>query len=990
MKKLYTYYRSFGSIEPMDTKKNSCFGLPLNQYCKVLILVFSFISLFAVESFGSHFRYGNISWKQIDANTVEFQVAMVFRSNYGPFGGLPVGKTFTPDLTFFHGDGTSRNIQLTVTSVSLADNWSYAEGTFTKTYANPLGVYTAFFQSCCRISTLVNNRDAQYRVETVVNLGQGNTSPVSTMPPIINLPVGNPNASFIVPASDPDGDVLSFFPTPSAQMGSNSSNPSRFSINETTGIATFDTNGTIIGQLYNVSVTINDNNGSRIAVDFLVRIVQASNPPIFVSPTPPNANVFTISVGEELSFDVKAEDPDPADFVTLQVVGLPSTATMTPSLPLSGGVGLPVESSFSWVPSNTGTFIVNYTAEDNNGAQATTSVTIRVVEFICDLLVSGETTPVTCVGGNNGTITIDTSGGAGPYEFSLDGGINYQSSNIFNEIEEGTYTITVKDANGCTEETIVEVEQQNDIPVINSLTGPTEPIPASLFTAEFQAEVTDDNLVQAVWDWGDGETTMDNDPGNIINASHTFMQPGIYTVTLTITDLCGEATFEIIENIEVFEPCDLSISGESIPVSCVGGNNGTITIEGTGGTEPYEFSIDGGITFQSSNVFSNLEEGTYTISIKDANGCTEVTNVDVGQQNDIPVINFLTGPSEPISLSAATVQFEAGVTDDNLILAVWNWGDGQTSIENDPNSIIIGTHTYQQAGVYPVTLTVTDLCGETDSELFEFVVVFDPTGGFVTGGGWIHSPAGAYVDNPDAEGRANFGFVSKYLRGATVPTGQTQFQFQAEKFNFHSTSYEWLVVAGHRAQFKGEGRVNGQSGYGFMLTAIDGDKMGDEREDRFRIKIWELTSETIIYDNQMGASDDSEASTELQGGSIVIHEAPRGNQNKRMESEEEEDVEDEVSELTEQQGIFGEISSNNLKIYPNPASTTAHIQVSLSGLSDVGISIFDSAGRLIYGEESQEENSFTRSIPLDGVSSGIYHVIVKINHQYIQGRLVKQ
>ncbi|EKB48239.1 T9SS type A sorting domain-containing protein [Cecembia lonarensis] len=824
MKKNYTYYRSFGSIEAVDTKKNSCFGLPINQYCKVLILVFCFISFFAVESFGTHFRYGNISWRQIDANTVEFQVAMAFRSNYTGFiGGVPgnlltVGTTFTPDLFFFHGDGTSRRIQLTVTSRSISDNWSYAEGTFTKTYSNSNGIYLAYFESCCRISTLVNNRDARYQVETVVNLGQGNTSPVSTMPPIINLPVGNPNASFIVPASDPDGDVLSFFPTPSAQMGSNSSNPSRFSINETTGIATFNTNGTIIGQLYNVSVTINDNNGSRIAVDFLVRIVQASNPPIFVSPTPPNANVFTISVGEELSFVVKAEDPDPADFVTLQVVGLPSTATMTPSLPLSGGVGLPVESSFSWVPSNTGTFIVNYTAEDNNGAQATTSVTIVVIEKVCDISLGAESTPVTCVGGNNGTVTADASGGA----------------------------------------------------------------------------------------------------------------------------------------------------------------------------EPYEYSIDGGITYQSSNVFDDLEEGTYTISIKDANGCTEETNVDVGQQNDIPVINFLTGPSEPISLSAATVQFEAGVTDDNLVMAVWNWGDGQTSIENDPNSIIIGTHTYQQAGVYPVTLTVTDLCGETDSELFEFVVVFDPTGGFVTGGGWIHSPAGAYVNNPSAEGRANFGFVSKYQRGATVPTGQTQFQFQAEKFNFHSTSYEWLVVAGHRAQFKGEGRVNGQSGYGFMLTAIDGDKMGDKREDRFRIKIWELTSETIIYDNQMGASDDSEASTELQGGSIVIHEAPRGNQNKRMESEEEEDVEDEVSELTEQRSIFGEISSNNLKIYPNPASTTAQIQVSLSGLSDVGISIFDSAGRLIYGEESQEENSFTRSIPLDGVSSGIYHVIVKINHQYIQGRLVKQ
>ena len=70
------------------------------------------------------------------------------------------------------------------------------------------------------------------------------------------------------------------------------------------------------------------------------------------------------------------------------------------------------------------------------------------------------------------------------------------------------------------------------------------------------------------------------------------------------------------------------------------------------------------------------------------------------------------------------------------------------------------------------------------------MVIYDPEGGFATGGGWINSPAGAYVPNPPASGKANFGFVSKYQKGATVPTGKPEFEFKAEGMNFKSTDYE--------------------------------------------------------------------------------------------------------------------------------------------------------------------------------------------------------
>jgi len=125
-------------------------------------------------------------------------------------------------------------------------------------------------------------------------------------------------------------------------------------------------------------------------------------------------------------------------------------------------------------------------------------------------------------------------------------------------------------------------------------------------------------------------------------------------------------------------------------------------------------------------------------------------------------------------------------------------------------------------------------------------------------------------------GKANFGFVSKYKKGATVPTGETEFQFQAGNLNFHSTSYQWLVVSGCKAQYKGDGTVNGAIGYSFLLTAYDaqagpGGKCSSlpVGVDGFRIKITDASS-SVVYDNKMGALDDVDPQA-TSGGSIVVH-----------------------------------------------------------------------------------------------------------------------
>ena len=89
-------------------------------------------------------------------------------------------------------------------------------------------------------------------------------------------------------------------------------------------------------------------------------------------------------------------------------------------------------------------------------------------------------------------------------------------------------------------------------------------------------------------------------------------------------------------------------------------------------------------------------------------------------------------------------------------------------------------------------------------------------------------------------------------------------------------NYEWLVITNHRAQFKGSGNINGEGDYGFMLMAIDGNLTPSQDLNSLRIKIWDKATDTIVYDNQMDKSDTEDDTTELGGGSIVIHSGGRG------------------------------------------------------------------------------------------------------------------
>jgi len=185
------------------------------------------------------------------------------------------------------------------------------------------------------------------------------------------------------------------------------------------------------------------------------------------------------------------------------------------------------------------------------------------------------------------------------------------------------------------------------------------------------------------------------------------------------------------------------------------------------------------------------------------------------------------------------------------------------------------TYTFTEPGVYKVSLKVTDnnflsTTATTVNGLEALVVIYDADGAWVSGGGWFDSPQGAFVQMPASSGKASFGFVSQYQSGATLPIGNTRFQLNASGLNFQSTSYEWLVISGNKAQYTGVGTINGSGSYRFMLTTIDCDQTSGDGQDKVRLRIWS-DSTGLIYDNQLNAPDNADPATVLGGGSIVIH-----------------------------------------------------------------------------------------------------------------------
>ncbi|WP_417592369.1 T9SS type A sorting domain-containing protein [Owenweeksia hongkongensis] len=355
-----------------------------------LILMIFF--LFAGSASATHYRYGTISWKRVPGAApgtcdIEVTVKQAWRTSF-PWGTTPVlgGTVTTTSLTttpMFGGPGGVGfvPIALKVTSINPVDDWFFGEWKDTLTLPSDTAHYMLAYGGCCRISSLINNSDDDFRSESIVTpCKKGNDSPVSTQIPIVKLPKGVAVNSFMVAATDPNVDPVSYRLATTAEASGVAfvSNPVGFSITSG-GMASFSTVGKATGDLYNAFVYITDTAGASTMADFLIEIVDSSAAPIFdYAITPSPASCFEVKPGDTVKFTVKAFDPDAGDSVFISAVGLPAGAVLAPALPTPGGN--PDSVVFTWYPSaaDIGTTVISFTAEDTSGVSTSTSVCIVV------------------------------------------------------------------------------------------------------------------------------------------------------------------------------------------------------------------------------------------------------------------------------------------------------------------------------------------------------------------------------------------------------------------------------------------------------------------------------------------------------------------------------------------------------------------------------------------------------------------------------------
>ena len=268
------------------------------------------------------------------------------------------------------------------------------------------------------------------------------------------------------------------------------------------------------------------------------------------------------------------------------------------------------------------------------------------------------------------------------------------------------------------------------------------------------------------------------------------------------------------------------------------------------------------------------DNGTYVImlAVDDGRGGADTARTTATISNVAPSLAAFSIPATPMGLTPGgiTVPVSSSFTDPGTVdthTASLDCGSGVTAQSEVVGEMASSACSFSSAGVYSIRLTVRDKDGGSDTKLSSApIVVFDPAGGRLTGGGWVASPAGAVAFAPTAAGKLTFSVNARYEPGSSIPTGKAELNLTVGKLEFRSTSLDWLVATEASAQLQGRGTVNGRGDYAFSVVAIDGQSTG-----AVRIRIWHRPSGTLLYDSRPGAPLDETGVTVLGGGSIQLH-----------------------------------------------------------------------------------------------------------------------
>ncbi len=372
----------------------------------------------------------------------------------------------------------------------------------------------------------------------------------------------------------------------------------------------------------------------------------------------------------------------------------PSVFCNGSSFTLDAGTGYV---DYDWGTAGTGQTITTtvggsytVTVTDANGCTGVANTTVTEITLALDEVHTDET----CDDSNDGTISLTPSGGTAPYNYNWSGGVS--TGSFANGLNEGTYTVTVTDGNGCTISTSVTITAPE--PIVITLIDSS---PSNCLACDGAANISitggsgnyninwsngstvEDpfdlcgglNLVTVVDDQGctgslevpisingstlvvdtiivENATCVNECDGQAIALISGGQEPYAYQwdanaggqTTQTAFDLCAGSYSVTVTDADgcdvvgiaiITEPTLVESAFYTIDVGCFGESNGAIVVDSTfGGTPPYYYSLDGDL-YIPDTIFSNLPAGDYTVYTQDANGCVVMNDVTVDEPAEL-------------------------------------------------------------------------------------------------------------------------------------------------------------------------------------------------------------------------------------------------------------------------------------------------------------------------------------------------------------------
>jgi hypothetical protein len=414
-----------------------------------------------------------------------------------------------------------------------------------------------------------------------------------------------------------------------------------------------------------------------------------------------NSNVFTgLTAG---SYGIEVRDATGCTYIKTDITivnkpnSLLATTSVTPTtclnptgkitVSVSGGVApyqYSVDNGVNYTTSNIFTDLAPgaYNIRVRDAENNLTSIVTAITPVNAPAISATANSNVLCKGDNTGSITATASGGQAPYSYSLNG-ITFNTTNAFTNLRAGTYNISVKDTNGCIATTTI------------LLTEPAEDLSATAILINDQGIIVNAKGGTAPYKY-----YLQNNNGIVVagpqtDGIFTRLPIGRYSAQVTDANGCGYIHWSV----NVVQAPALYATADVRPINCI--DAGTITVNATGGFQPYYYSFDNGATYTNSNVYSSFKPGNYAIKIRDY------------QNTTFSITGMITQGSTPaINLTATNINCKGEASGSITANVTGGLAPYTYSLDNGPyiNGKNSMTFTDLYAGTHNITVKDTNGC----------------------------------------------------------------------------------------------------------------------------------------------------------------------------------------------------------------------------------------------------------------------------------------